>query len=599
MSNFKKCKLQRKIEKRIHKSHEQLFNHQGLHPSTTPTNNLYVANGGLSNGVTREEIFERFLEFGGVSDIIMHPHKSYCFVVFNEQASSMQACQQLFGQLSLHSKTEDKEKLLYLSYVAQTPEKVAEEKGRLPNGLVMLRDYIGEEETEALLLDLHQHSTPGHQMKHRRVRHYGYQFDYNTNGVYVQNAGIESIPSVCLRILTRLLNDRLIPILPDQLTVNTYLPGQGIPAHIDNTEAFEEHITVISLESQINMDFKDTEGDSISVEVPSASVMVMAGESRYAWSHGIVSRSVDLVAREGGDLSLMKRGQRTSFTFRKIKKEWLEDKKELKNDNSSHALVGKFSTLLEREHVQKVYNVIGDHFSNTRHSPWPQVTTFISSLPQSALVLDVGCGNGKYLKLRRGEIVMMGCDNSTNLCGICSEQGFESLVCDITNLPYRSQQFDAAICIAVIHHLASKERRLAAFKELSRVVVKGGRVLVYVWAMEQRYQQKNSKYLKDSDVKSSNIGEDIKSIDFNSIEINSQLVMPVHVNRTPFKQQDTLVPWHLSGDFKQSPEQEVLHRYYHLFTKGEVDELCKDLSEIELKQEYYDQGNWAYEFVRP
>lgn len=52
---------------------------------------------------------------------------------------------------------------------------------------------------------------------------------------------------------------------------------------------------------------------------------------------------------------------------------------------------------LERKFVHKVYEEIADHFSNTRHSPWPKVVEFLKSLPRAAIVADIGCGNGKYL----------------------------------------------------------------------------------------------------------------------------------------------------------------------------------------------------------
>ena len=58
-------------------------------------------------------------------------------------------------------------------------------------------------------------------------------------------------------------------------------------------------------------------------------------------------------------------------------------------------------------------------------------------------------------------------------------------MCDCLRLPYRADLFDAVICIAVIHHLSTEERRIAALRELTRILRPGGRLLVYVWAMEQ------------------------------------------------------------------------------------------------------------------
>jgi len=46
-------------------------------------------------------------------------------------------------------------------------------------------------------------------------------------------------------------------------------------------------------------------------------------------------------------------------------------------------------------------------------------------------------------------------------------------------------QQDAAISIAVIHHFATPERRLQAVHEMVRVIRRGGRGLIAVWAFEQ------------------------------------------------------------------------------------------------------------------
>ena len=46
-----------------------------------------------------------------------------------------------------------------------------------------------------------------------------------------------------------------------------------------------------------------------------------------------------------------------------------------------------------------MYEQIADHFSCTRHKPWPRVERFVCELPAGSVLLDVGCGNGKYLGL--------------------------------------------------------------------------------------------------------------------------------------------------------------------------------------------------------
>jgi len=56
---------------------------------------------------------------------------------------------------------------------------------------------------------------------------------------------------------------------------------------------------------------------------------------------------------------------------------------------------------LEREYVHRVYEEIAEHFSSTRHTPWPRVVDFLKALPSGSLVADVGCGNGKYLGINK------------------------------------------------------------------------------------------------------------------------------------------------------------------------------------------------------
>ena len=55
---------------------------------------------------------------------------------------------------------------------------------------------------------------------------------------------------------------------------------------------------------------------------------------------------------------------------------------------------------LEKEHVHKVYNEIAPNFSDTRHKPWPRVVDFLRTFPSWSLILDVGCGNGKYMNTK-------------------------------------------------------------------------------------------------------------------------------------------------------------------------------------------------------
>lgn len=138
------------------------------------------------------------------------------------------------------------------------------------------------------------------------------------------------------------------------------------------------------------------------------------------WSHGIVPRKYDVVESSSGP-TIVRRGSRMSLTFRRVR--MLEQCNCIfpaccdSKFSEGLTLSEDTADALERNHVFNVYNEIAgknplfiifltmcdiqiksDHFSATRHQPWPKVEEFITNLPVGSLLLDVGCGNGKYLK---------------------------------------------------------------------------------------------------------------------------------------------------------------------------------------------------------
>lgn len=155
----------------------------------------------------------------------------------------------------------------------------------------------------------------------------------------------------------------------------------------------------------------------------------------------------------------------------------------------------------EETHVHGVYEAIASHFSATRHKPWPFVSSFLASQPAGAVGLDVGCGNGKNMGVNR-DVAMLGCDRSAALVALARDMwcrqaeatteeekivaGADVAVADGLDLPFRAGCADFVICIAVVHHLSTRERRVEAIRELLRCIQRGaGQVLVYVWALEQ------------------------------------------------------------------------------------------------------------------
>lgn len=231
---------------------------------------------------------------------------------------------------------------------------------------------------------------------------------------------------------------------------------------------------------------------------------------------------------------------------------------------------------LERNHVVQVYEHIASHFSETRHSCWPNVAEYLKSLEQGCLVLDVGCGNGKY-QAANNAILLVGCDISCQLLEICWARNMSVFQAEAIKLPIREGSMDHCISIAVIHHLASSERRLKALSEIVRTLRPGGTALIYVWALEQKRKDgKSSKYLKKSEKQVADTNE-----------VKTHLGIPIHTNRSNFKSQDIFVPW------KSKSSGETFLRFYHVFRENELEELCSQLTGVQVIKGYYDEGNWC------
>ena len=107
-------------------------------------------------------------------------------------------------------------------------------------------------------------------------------------------------------------------------------------------------------------------------------------------------------------ITLHKRGTRLSFTFRKVRgspcncnyKQQCDSQKSPEMSSSkltSLPCSQKEAEELEKRHVHEVYENIAEHFSGTRHSPWPKIAEFLKNQPNGSLVADVGCGNGKFI----------------------------------------------------------------------------------------------------------------------------------------------------------------------------------------------------------
>lgn len=149
-----------------------------------------------------------------------------------------------------------------------------------------------------------------------------------------------------------------------------------------------------------------------------------------------------------------------------------------------------------------------------------------------------------------------------------------------------------------------QDRRLAAIKEMARVLVKSGRALIYVWAKNQAVEKKSS-YLRQNKKNNRPESPNEKT---EMVETNDSAManngLPIHTNRTQFAHQDILVPWKLkkanetANTDKSSAASETFLRFYHVFEEHELERMCADLSDIKVIKSYYDQGNWCVIFEK-
>eukprot|EP00512_Aurantiochytrium_limacinum_P012303 CAMPEP_0171572436 /NCGR_PEP_ID=MMETSP0961-20121227/4142_1 /TAXON_ID=87120 /ORGANISM="Aurantiochytrium limacinum, Strain ATCCMYA-1381" /LENGTH=374 /DNA_ID=CAMNT_0012127323 /DNA_START=24 /DNA_END=1148 /DNA_ORIENTATION=- len=192
-------------------------------------------------------------------------------------------------------------------------------------GLVIIGDFVSLIEENELLGrvdEAWESPVHRHQPKKRRVRHFGYKFDYGTRRCDKSDP-MGAFPTWMNPIADRVAEEvrKLGPTcnswICEQVTANEYLPGQGIPPHVDTHSAFYDGLASLSLGGSSVMRFcPDGRRDApIDVYLPGRSLVIMSRDARYRFTHGILQRKSDPVA----GLGIVPREKRVSLTFRRVK----------------------------------------------------------------------------------------------------------------------------------------------------------------------------------------------------------------------------------------------------------------------------------------
>ena len=236
---------------------------------------------------------------------------------------------------------------------------------------------------------------------------------------------------------------------------------------------------------------------------------------------------------------------------------------------------------VEREHVQKVYDIVAQQWHGTRYRAWTGVEAFIRKQPAGLLAADVGCGNGKNIpEVVKGGGFALGSDFSRGLIEICRDNSYEVMVADAVILPYRSNVFDYALNIAVLHHISSPERRVELVKETMRIIKVGGVALFYAWALEQEQGGVSGHQFE---------GQDVLVPFHNKIKVKG--VAP----ETQRERESRVAGAPAHGEADPEKRSVVYQRYCHVYVRGELSTLFTHLPWCDVEREYYDHGNWCVE----
>ena len=146
----------------------------------------------------------------------------------------------------------------------------------------------------------------------RRVQHYGWRYDYKARAI-TPDMHIGALPNWLDKLAQRLYDETgLFDRVPEQVIVNEYLPGQGIATHIDH-RGFGPTVCTISLLDDWEMDFSLNWKDKEPALLHRGSCVLLTGESRYEWQHGIAPRKTEVIGQ-----GRRSRKRRLSLTFRTV-----------------------------------------------------------------------------------------------------------------------------------------------------------------------------------------------------------------------------------------------------------------------------------------
>ena len=145
--------------------------------------------------------------------------------------------------------------------------------------------------------------------------------------------------------------------------------------------------------------------------------------------------------------------------------------------------------LLELNH--QFYQTFADQFSATRQRLQPGVVRVAESIPKTASLLDLGCGNGQlaaYLAEQGYTGHYIGIDTSFNLIEIAQQQMIPNtkfVQTDLTETNWMEQfsgnAFSTIVAFAVLHHIPSQTLRVQFLHQVHQLLSPDGLFIHSNW----------------------------------------------------------------------------------------------------------------------
>lgn len=198
------------------------------------------------------------------------------------------------------------------------------------------------------------------------------------------------------------------------------------------------------------------------------------------------------------------------------------------------------------EETKKNYNLTAESYTRTRAFIPEDIKLLAEYVQKADKILDSGCASGRlYGVLENKGVDYFGIDFSERLIEIAKKKypNVNFQVENTLNLPFPRDFFDKIYSISVIHNIPSRDFQLQYLKESKRVLRPGGLLILRVWDFWKR------KIF---------------------IPLFLKYALLKLFGKSKLDSRDVFLPW------KDSAGKVLAQRYFHAFTKKEIENMVKE-----------------------